>query len=277
VPTEDRNHYIEQSLLQEVVMRCAIQWLAAMLILVGIVSAETITLKDGTKHTGVLVGATARSISLREGSTVHRYLKSKLQSIDFDTETAEPQSTSKRLGSNTREATLPAGTEITVMPNEEIDSATAKVGQTFPADVAENVTDEAGQSVIPKGSEAELVIRQVSSAGTVRGSSDLALDLQSIKVGGRRYVVSTEDMEEKGKEGVGANKRTGEYAGGGALLGTLIGAVAGGGKGAAIGAATGAAAGAGTQVLTRGKTVKVPAESKLRFKLDRALHLRAAY
>src|SRR5947209_3912477 len=50
VPTEDRNHYIQQSLLQEVVMRCAIRCLAAMLILAGIVSAETITLKDGTKH-----------------------------------------------------------------------------------------------------------------------------------------------------------------------------------------------------------------------------------
>ena len=65
--------------------------------------------------------------------------------------------------------------------------------------------------------------------------------------------------------------------GGGALLGTLVGAIAGGGKGAAIGAASGAAAGAGAQVLTRGKAVKVPAESKLRFKLEEPLHLEAAY
>lgn len=257
-------------------MRFAVQLLTAMLVMIALASADTITLRDGTKHTGVLVGATSRSVSLREGSTVHRYLKSKVQSIDFDTAAAQP-ATGKRLGAETREATLPAGTEITVMANQEIDSQSAQPGQTFPADVAENVVDEAGQTVIPKGSEAELVIRRVSSAGKVSGASDLALDLQSIKVGGRRYTVSTEDIEEKGKEGLGANKRTGEYAGGGALLGTLIGAVAGGGKGAAIGAATGAAAGAGTQVLTRGKTVKVPAETKLRFKLDRALRLRAAY
>jgi hypothetical protein len=125
---------------------------------------------------------------------------------------------------------LPAGTEITVMSNQVIDSENAKAGQTFPADVAENVVDESGHTIIPKGSEAELVIRHVTSAGTVSGSSDLALDLQSIKVGGRRYMVSSEDVEEKGKEGPGANKRTGEFAGGGALLGTLIGAVAGGGK-----------------------------------------------
>ena len=258
-------------------MRRAVQLLAGMLVLIALASAETITLKDGSRHTGVLVGATAKTVSLREGSTIHRYLKSKIQSIDFDSERAQSAAETKRLGSETREATLPEGTEITVMPNQEIDSQTAKVDQTFPADVAENVVNGSGQTVIPKGSEAELVIRNVSAGGSVRGSSDLALDLQSIKVGGRRYVISTEDLAEKGKEGLGANKRTGEYAGGGALLGTLIGAVAGGGKGAAIGAATGAAAGAGTQVLTRGKSVKVPAETKLRFKLDRALHLRAAY
>jgi hypothetical protein len=147
----------------------------------------------------------------------------------------------------------------------------------FPADVAEDVLDSSGRVVIPKGSEAELVIRHVKSAGTVAGSSELALDLQSVKVGGRRYTVSSGALEQKGHEGLGKNKRTAEMVGGGAVLGTLIGAVAGGGKGAAIGAATGAAAGAGVQVLTRGKNVKVPAESKLKFQLDQPLHLRAAY
>ena len=59
--------------------------------------------------------------------------------------------------------------------------------------------------------------------------------------------------------------------GGGAVLGTVLGAIAGGGRGAAIGAASGAAAGAGTQVLTRGRRVDVPAESILSFRLDRQL------
>ena len=184
---------------------------------------------------------------------------------------------SSRLATGAREATLPAGTEITVMPNENIDSQTAHVGQTFSADVAQNVVDSSEQVVIPKGSEAELVIRQLKSQGTVTGTSDLALDLQSIKVGGHRYTVSTGSVEEKGKEGIGKNKRTAEMVGGGAALGTLIGAIAGGGKGAAIGAAGGAAAGGGAQVLTRGKAVKVPAESKLVFKLEEPLHLQAAY
>jgi len=53
----------------------------------------------------------------------------------------------------------------------------------------------------------------------------------------------------------------------------LIGAIAGKGKGAAIGAAVGAASGAGAQVLTKGKEVSVPAETILKFKLDKDLAL----
>jgi outer membrane lipoprotein SlyB len=121
------------------------------------------------------------------------------------------------------------------------------------------------------------VLRKVQAQGKITGSSELVLDLQSVKVNGRRYTISTEDIAQKGNEGLGTNKRTAEMVGGGAVLGTLIGAVAGGGRGAAIGAATGAAAGAGTQVLTRGKAVKVPAESTLRFRLDQPLELQPAY
>lgn len=162
------------------------------------------------------------------------------------------------------------------MNNENIDSATATEGQTFSADVTEDVEGDDGRIVIPKSSEAELVLRKVASQGTVTGTSELVLDLQSVKVGGHRYTISTSDVQQKSaNEGLGKNKRTATMVGGGAVLGTLIGAIAGGGKGAAIGAATGAAAGAGAQVITRGKAVKVPAESKLRFKLDEPLTLQS--
>jgi len=61
--------------------------------------------------------------------------------------------------------------------------------------------------------------------------------------------------------------------GGGALLGTLLGAIAGGGKGAAIGLLAGAAAGGTAQVLTKGREVRVPAETVLTFRLDQPLNL----
>ena len=70
---------------------------------------------------------------------------------------------------------------------------------------------------------------------------------------------------------MGANQRTGEFVGGGAILGAIIGAIAGGGKGAAIGAGIGAAGGAVGQMSTRGRELKIPAESVITFRLDQAL------
>ena len=251
-------------------------------------SADTLIMTDGTRHSGTLVSATSRTVTFREGKALHRYARSKIQSIEFDSGAAAATQTAASRTSGAlapaqrsetpsrRTVVVPAGTEIAVLTNQAIDSKTATPGQNFQADVAEDVKDASGRVLIPKGSEAELVIRSVNAGGAT-GTPELALDLQSIKVGGRRYTVSTEDVSQSGREGLGKNKRTAEMVGGGAVLGTLIGAIAGGGKGAAIGAATGAAAGAGTQVLTRGKAVQVPAESTLRFKLDQPLRLEAAY
>jgi len=69
---------------------------------------------------------------------------------------------------------------------------------------------------------------------------------------------------------------TAEYTGGGAAIGAIIGAIAGHGKGAAIGAGSGAAAGALTQIVTKGGSIKVPAETVLTFKLDKPLRVVAA-
>jgi len=63
--------------------------------------------------------------------------------------------------------------------------------------------------------------------------------------------------------------------GGGAALGTIIGAIAGGAKGAAIGVLVGAAGGAGVEVLNKGKDVRVPAETLLKFRLDKPVSLQA--
>jgi hypothetical protein len=183
---------------------------------------------------------------------------------------AQSSATSSRTASNA--VVLPTGTEIAIQTNEAIDSQNARVGQTFNAQVAQDVMGRAGEVQIPKGSDATLVIRQVSSGGTV-SSPEVALDLNSLTVGGRRYVVKTGEVQQSGNEGIGKNKRTAEMVGGGAALGTLLGAIAGGGKGAAVGAAAGAAVGGTAQVLTKGKEVKVPAETVLKFKLDRPLHL----
>jgi hypothetical protein len=174
---------------------------------------------------------------------------------------------------NTRTNLLPVGTEVVVRTDETIDSGKAAEGQTFAAEIAKDVRDAQGDMVIPRGSNAQLVIRSASRGKRFTGASDLVLDLQTISIGGRQYQVDTTDVAQKGREGLGKNKRTGEFVGGGAALGAIIGAIAGHGKGAAIGAASGAAAGAATQLVTRGRSVRVPAESLLTFRLDQPLRV----
>jgi hypothetical protein len=165
------------------------------------------------------------------------------------------------------------GTEIVVRTNEAVDAKHPSDSRIYTAVVDRDVTDRSGRVVIPKGSDAELIMRDASD-------TDVVVDLESVTVNGQRYVVDAASQSISGnearKEGVGANERTGKYVGGGALIGSIIGAIAGGGKGAAIGAATGAGAGAIGQTVTRGGSVRLPAESLLTFRLDRPLIVGAA-
>jgi hypothetical protein len=140
--------------------------------------------------------------------------------------------------------------------------------------IAGDVLDSFGAVTIPKGSDAQLVIRS-AAGGSITSASDLVLDVDSLTVSGTKYLISTADLEQQGGQGVGANRKTAIMVGGGAALGTLIGAIVGGGKGAAIGAGIGAGAGIGTEVLTKGKQVRVPAETLLSFRLDQDLRLQA--
>jgi hypothetical protein len=176
----------------------------------------------------------------------------------------------------TRTYELPVGSEISVRTNEAIDSSTAAEGQTFDAQVTRDAKDANGDLVIPRASRARIVIKSASQGGRIRGASDLVLDLRTVEIAGRQYTIESVDVTQKGKSGVGANKRTATFAGGGAALGAVIGAIAGGGKGAAIGAGAGAGAGALTQILTKGGSIKVPAESVLTFTLDKPLRVTAA-
>src|SRR5262249_28176522 len=103
---------------------------------------------------------------------------------------------------------------------------------------------------------------------------DTTLDLQSVTVNGQRYMLTAEGSGSSSRAGgIGMNKRTGKYVGGGAAIGAVLGAIMGGGKGAAIGAVVGGAGGAGAQVLTN-KKKGLPAETELSYKLAQDLQLR---
>jgi hypothetical protein len=238
--------------------------------LAGISSADTLVLRDGTRVHGTLVGIASRTITFRHADGVsRRYTTSQVDALEFaSAERTNPRAVSGR----TLEA--PAGTELIVRTVEIIDSRTSRADQTFSATVEQDVANASGRVIIPERSSAQLVIRQMSSGGAT-GSPEMVLDLQSITIAGRRYLISTTGVTLESGTGIGKNKRTAETVGAGAALGTIIGAIAGGGKGAAIGVLVGAAGGAGVQVLTRGRDVQVPSETVLTFRLDEAVTLQA--
>ena len=133
---------------------------------------------------------------------------------------------------------IESGALITIRTNEFIDAHRAD-GRVFTAVVDRGVRGSNGRLAIPRGSNVELLVR-------VAPDNDMIFDLESVMVNGQRYALLTAANRIESRDSVGRHRRTGEYVGGGALLGTIIGAIAGGGKGAAIGAPAGAAAGAGT-------------------------------
>jgi hypothetical protein len=238
--------------------------------LAPLASADTLVLRDGTRIQGTMTGLAARTITFRHANGVaRRYPTSRVESVEFlSAERTNP------LATDGRRLEAPAGTELVVRTVEVIDSRNAGAEQTFAATVEENVTNATGAVVIPERSSAQLMIRQMSSGGAT-GSPEMVLDIQSITIDGRRYQVSTEDMAMKSGSGIGKNRRTAETVGTGAALGGIIGAIAGGAKGAAIGVLVGAAGGAGAQVLTRGRDVRVPADTVLRFTLEKVVTLQA--
>ena len=161
--------------------------------------------------------------------------------------------------------TLPSGTEIKVTTDAAIPAKPA-ANSRYSASVAQDVKDANGNVVIPRGSRARLI------AVPSNDGKDTNLDLRSVNVNGQSYLIEAAGQGKGTPGGLGANKRTGIYVGGGAAIGAILGGLLGGGKGAAIGAVLGGAGGAGTQVLT-GKNKELPAETQLTYKLAQQVQL----
>jgi hypothetical protein len=248
----------------------------------------TVLMRDGTRVSGTVTSSSPSEITLAgDDKATHTIAMSDVRRVDYDQPAAKETAASGQAAPHddhyhpaqaaiqTKTQELTAGAEISVRTEETIDSGKAVEGQVYAAEVTSDVRDAAGAVVIPRGSNAQIVIKSASRGGKIRGAADLVLDLSAVSVEGQEYRLSTTDISQKGRDGVGKNKRTAAFTGGGAAVGALIGAIAGGGKGAAIGAGAGAGAGALTQVLTKGQ-IRVPAETVLTFQLDQPLRVVAA-
>jgi hypothetical protein len=160
--------------------------------------------------------------------------------------------------------TVPAGTQISVRLNDEVDSEKAQVGDVFHGSISAPVTvDE--ETVIPTTADVEGRVVEVKSAGRFAGQSVLTLELTKLTMSGKTYSLQTSQWT---KSGNGRGKSTAAKVGGGAALGAVLGGIFGGGKGAAIGAAAGAGAGTGVSAATKGQQIILHPEAVIAFQLQ---------
>ena len=163
--------------------------------------------------------------------------------------------------------TIESGTTLSIRMIDAVDTARNQPGDTFRATLDSPVTID-DKVVIPQGAEISGRVAELKSSGKFTGKPELALELTSVSMNGRKYTLHTDQYS---REGSSRGKNTAAKVGGGAALGTIIGAIAGGGKGAAIGGVIGAGAGGGVQAASKAQSVKVASEALLSFKLESPL------
>jgi hypothetical protein len=165
--------------------------------------------------------------------------------------------------------TLPSGTVIPVRMTDGLDSATTQADSEFHGSLAANLIQD-GMVAAPRGASVTGKVIEAKDAAHFKGSSELSIELTSIRTGGQQISLVTDAYT---KQGAGRGKNTAVKTGGGAALGAIIGALAGGGKGAAIGAAAGGGIGAGANGITRGAQVQIPSETIVNFRLQSPISL----
>jgi len=162
--------------------------------------------------------------------------------------------------------TLPAGSAVPVRVTDEIDTKTAKAGDTFHGTTATSVT-MTGFTLIPAGTPVMGRVIEAKAAGHFSGAADLSIELVTVRLQGANgpqdVLVLTQPLSSKA-QGRGTN--TAEKTGGGAAVGAIIGGLAGGGAGAGIGALSGGVLGGGSNALSRGKEIVVKPEQLLPFR-----------
>jgi hypothetical protein len=164
---------------------------------------------------------------------------------------------------------IPQGTLVQLRTSEGLTSKRAKDGEPVQFTVIRDVA-VGGVLALPKGATVHGVVTEVKKvgAGDLGGSSELALQLTSLDLGGTSYQLATDQFKVKGPNKAG---QTVGNAVGGALLGAIIGGIAGRGEGAAIGAGAGAVAGTAASAASSGPGVWIPAEALVTFHLSAPL------
>jgi hypothetical protein len=262
----------------------------------SVLTADTLRLANGTRVSGTYLGGDTRQVKFLEADgRTKSYNVSDIEGIDFTAadssaiaapvasspsfsapaaSTASVSAASAPSSSSAASRavtpppapgpalTIPSGTTITVRMIDSIDTDVTGAGERFRASIDDPVIVD-GKVAIPRGADATVQVMRVEQSGRISGSDEIALKLYDVTIDRRPYEVATEYAEVKGE---GQGKRTAKTTAVTTGVGAALGAIIGGGKGAAIGAGAGAATGVAVSA-ARGKTLRIPSETRLDFEL----------
>ena len=233
----------------------------------------TVTLHDGSEMKGTFVVGGADEIKVLVGGQTLTLKTATIDAVKFEAGPVSPgtqglpsAAPATPLDSAPQAGmTIPANTTVIVRLIDAADSTQDAVGKEYRASVDEPMVNATGQVVVPRGTNASVVLTNRQQSGHLSGKTELTLALRSLTFEGKRCeLASTEIVEASSSR----TARSGKTIGGLAAAGAAIGALAGGGKGAAIGAGSGATLGMLGQVFTSGQRVRVPSETRLSFRLS---------
>ena len=165
---------------------------------------------------------------------------------------------------------LLAGTVLPVRIGETISSAHNQKGDTFFATLDQPLVID-GFVIADRGARVEGEV--VDSIAPGRGKNSTRLEIRLVRLStsdGQRIAIRTDTFH---REANSDNGKDVAKVAAGAAIGAAIGGAAGSGKGAGIGAAVGGAAGLADVLLTRGKSLEIPVESRISFRMAEAVSI----
>jgi hypothetical protein len=140
--------------------------------------------------------------------------------------------------------------------DDNVDSGQMSPGQRFHATLDAALMDASGKVIVSQGTRIFGLIVDTEQAGRLAGKSEVEIAFTDLEINGQLFPIKTQGVKAVGE---GSGRDTARKVGAAALIGGAFG----GGKGAAKGAAIGGAA----ALLTRGKSVKIPAGTILELTL----------
>ena len=169
--------------------------------------------------------------------------------------------------------TVPDGTPLEVVLNEDLSSGVNHVGDRFSVELTEPVMVN-GREVIPAGSTVYGTIEDVKKAKRGAGNASMTLAFTELELPGGYRTEMSATLSEKTE---GKKKRNaaviGGSAAGGAILGKLIGKDT---KGAVVGGLVGGAIGTGIILSKEGSQVELPSGTPIALVLNQPLQVPGA-